>query len=94
MLNSELYFKKTIKTCFQFEPTNSEQQLIEDYQRLFSQELLCDFAINVNGKIIRAHKAVLAARSPVFNAMLTHQDTDEAKSVCFSLLKFINLIYI
>uniref|UniRef100_A0A1I7T4G9 BTB domain-containing protein n=1 Tax=Caenorhabditis tropicalis TaxID=1561998 RepID=A0A1I7T4G9_9PELO len=70
----------TTNEPIQFEPVNTEQQLIEDYQKLFSQELLTDFTINVNGRIIRTHKAVLAARSPVFNAMLTHHDTDEAKS--------------
>ncbi|CAI2316814.1 unnamed protein product [Caenorhabditis sp. 36 PRJEB53466] len=64
----------------QFEPVNTELQLIEDYQRLFLQEMLTDFEINVGGRVIKAHKAVLAARSPVFNAMLTHHDTDEAKS--------------
>ncbi|KAF1770626.1 hypothetical protein GCK72_002445 [Caenorhabditis remanei] len=70
----------TTNEPIQFEPVNTELQLVEDYQRLFSQELLTDFEININGKIIRAHKAVLAARSPVFNAMLTHQDTDESRS--------------
>ncbi|CAL2029195.1 unnamed protein product [Caenorhabditis brenneri] len=70
----------TTNEPIQFEPVNTEQQLIEDYQRLFLQELLTDFTINVNGRIIKAHKAVLAARSPVFYAMLTHHDTDEAKS--------------
>uniref|UniRef100_A0A8R1IP20 BTB domain-containing protein n=1 Tax=Caenorhabditis japonica TaxID=281687 RepID=A0A8R1IP20_CAEJA len=62
-----------------FEPVNTERQLSEDYKRLFLQELLCDFVINVGGREINAHKAVLSARSPVFNAMLTHCDTDESK---------------
>ncbi|CAO4361787.1 Protein CBR-MEL-26 [Caenorhabditis briggsae] len=70
----------TTNEPIQFEPINTEQQLVDDYQRLFCDELLTDFDINVNGRVIRAHKAVLAARSAVFNAMLTHQDTDEART--------------
>ncbi|CAD6186161.1 unnamed protein product [Caenorhabditis auriculariae] len=63
-----------------FDPINCEQQLVDDYQRLFREELLTDFTIEVGGKELRVHKAVLAARSPVFLAMLSHTDTNEAKT--------------
>ncbi|PIO63852.1 BTB/POZ domain protein [Teladorsagia circumcincta] len=60
--------------------SNCEQQLVEDYQRLFRDDLLTDFTIRVGGREIRAHRAILAARSPVFQAMLMHELTNETKS--------------
>ncbi|KAF8365316.1 mel-26, partial [Pristionchus pacificus] len=42
--------------------------------------IMTDFTIRVGDKEIRTHRAVLAARSPVFCAMLTHEDTNESKS--------------
>uniref|UniRef100_A0A1I7X095 BTB domain-containing protein n=1 Tax=Heterorhabditis bacteriophora TaxID=37862 RepID=A0A1I7X095_HETBA len=60
--------------------SNCEQQLVEDYQRLFRDDLLTDFTIRVCGREIKAHRAILAARSPVFQAMLMHEDTNETKS--------------
>lgn len=60
--------------------SNCEQQLVEDYQRLFRDDLLTDFTIRVGGREIKAHRAILAARSPVFQAMLMHELTNETKS--------------
>jgi hypothetical protein len=34
----------------------------------------------VDGKDIPCHKSILAARSPVFSAMLDHPDTHESKT--------------
>ncbi|KAK5980828.1 Protein maternal effect lethal 26 [Trichostrongylus colubriformis] len=59
--------------------SNYEQRLVEDYQRLFRDDLLKDFTIRVGGKEIRAHRAILAARSPVFQAMLMNELTSETK---------------
>ncbi|GMT00026.1 hypothetical protein PENTCL1PPCAC_22200, partial [Pristionchus entomophagus] len=58
---------------------HTEKQLADDYTKLFREEMLTDFSIRVGDKDIRTHRAVLAARSPVFCAMLTHTDTNEAK---------------
>ncbi|CAI5437713.1 unnamed protein product [Caenorhabditis angaria] len=63
-----------------FESTNCEQQLVEDYQRMFRDNMLTDFLIRVGNREIRTHKAILAARSPVFEAMLKHADTEESKT--------------
>ncbi|CAI4227314.1 unnamed protein product [Auanema sp. JU1783] len=60
--------------------SNCEQQLVEDYQRLFREDLLTDFTIRVGARDIRTHRAILAARSPVFGAMLMHEDTNETKT--------------
>uniref|UniRef100_A0A158QP50 BTB domain-containing protein n=1 Tax=Haemonchus placei TaxID=6290 RepID=A0A158QP50_HAEPC len=65
--------------------SNCEQQLVEDYQRLFRDDLLTDFTIRVGGREIRAHRAILAARSPVFQAMLMHELTNETKSVMLEI---------
>lgn len=63
---------------------NCEQQLVADYQKMFRDDVLTDFTIRIgaDGREIRCHKAILAARSPVFGAMLLHEDTAEAKTVC------------
>ncbi|KHJ90700.1 BTB/POZ domain protein [Oesophagostomum dentatum] len=70
--------------------SNCEQQLVEDYQRLFKDDLLTDFTIRVGGREIRAHRAILAARSPVFQAMLMHELTNETKS---GILEICDLDY-
>ncbi|KAL7077456.1 hypothetical protein ACQ4LE_003219 [Meloidogyne hapla] len=59
---------------------NCERQLGEDYLKLLSDMVLTDFTIKVQEKEIHVHKAILAARSPVFSAMLQHVDTSESKT--------------
>uniref|UniRef100_A0A0N5AB14 BTB domain-containing protein n=1 Tax=Syphacia muris TaxID=451379 RepID=A0A0N5AB14_9BILA len=55
--------------------------LREDYMKMLRDGVLTDFVIRVQGREIKAHRAILAARSPVFAAMLcTHEDTNEAKT--------------
>ncbi|VDN04761.1 unnamed protein product, partial [Thelazia callipaeda] len=60
--------------------SNSEQQLTEDYLKMLKDDVLTDFTIRVGEREIRVHRAILAARSPVFAAMLRHEDTNEAKT--------------
>uniref|UniRef100_A0A1I8A5X0 BTB domain-containing protein n=1 Tax=Steinernema glaseri TaxID=37863 RepID=A0A1I8A5X0_9BILA len=60
---------------------NFEKQLGEDYLKLLHDDVLTDFTIRVGDRDIHTHKAILAARSPVFSAMFTHTDTKEAKHV-------------
>lgn len=48
---------------------------------MLSENILTDFTIKIGEKEIKAHKAILAARSPVFAAMLDHEDTTESKTV-------------
>ncbi|KAL3998449.1 Protein maternal effect lethal 26 [Acanthocheilonema viteae] len=60
--------------------SNSEQQLTEDYLKMLKDNVLTDFTIKVSEREIRVHRAILAARSPVFAAMLRHEDTNEAKT--------------
>ncbi|KAI1722545.1 BTB/POZ domain-containing protein [Ditylenchus destructor] len=80
---------------------NYEKQLADDYLKLLKEDLLTDFTIKVNDKEIRVHKAILAARSPVFSAMLSHEATSESKTgilviqdVEFNVVKeMLNFIY-
>jgi len=53
-------------------------QLAEDMKKLASMEALADIAIVCDGDVeLKAHRAVLAARSPVFEAMFTHEMTEK-----------------
>lgn len=58
---------------------DSDGQLIQDYQKLLRDNLYSDFIIKVGAREIKVHRAILAARSSVFAAMLAH-DTEEAKN--------------
>ncbi|VDP25052.1 unnamed protein product [Soboliphyme baturini] len=56
-------------------------QLVVDYDALLRNQMFSDFLIEVAGKSISVHRNILAARSSVFAAMLTH-DTEESQKVC------------
>lgn len=46
---------------------------LSDYKKMFDNELFADFMVKCNdGEILKAHKVILAARSPVFYAMLNN----------------------
>ncbi|XP_065203512.1 speckle-type POZ protein B-like [Planococcus citri] len=49
-----------------------ECNLSDNFASLIKNQTLTDVVLSVNGKEYPAHKAVLAARSPVFCAMFTH----------------------
>ena len=49
----------------------SPAQLLLGLSQLQRQGFLCDAELQVEGRIFRAHKAVLAAASPYFSAMYT-----------------------
>lgn len=66
----------------------SDEQFFSDYQNLFESEVLCDLKLKMNdNEVLNVHKAVLAARSPVFLKMLTI-DMQEAKSSCVDIPDF------
>ncbi|XP_065207935.1 speckle-type POZ protein-like [Planococcus citri] len=52
--------------------TTSESNLPKSLGRLLRDQDLVDVTFSVNGKNFGAHKSILAARSPVFAAMFTH----------------------
>lgn len=45
-------------------------RLIADYKIMFDNQILSDFRETKDGKILKAHRAILIARSPMFYAML------------------------
>ena len=70
---------------------------------MLNHELACDveFAVGLNGDIVRAHKYMLVSRSPVFFAMFygslaVHQNTphiipDVTPDAFRSMLQLVNL---
>ncbi|UYV61388.1 SPOPL [Cordylochernes scorpioides] len=50
-----------------------ECRLSDDLGFLFESQKFSDVILNVNGREFYAHKAILAARSPVFSAMFEHE---------------------
>ncbi|KRZ02046.1 Protein maternal effect lethal 26 [Trichinella zimbabwensis] len=56
-----------------FSYTDSIKHFINDSEAMLKSHTFSDFEIEVGGRIIPAHRCILAARSTVFAAMLTHQ---------------------
>ncbi|XP_028624726.1 TD and POZ domain-containing protein 1-like [Grammomys surdaster] len=52
---------------------DSRHRLTDDLGELWENSLLTDCCLLVGGHEFRAHKAILAARSPVFRAMFEHE---------------------
>jgi speckle-type POZ protein len=50
-----------------------ECRLSEDFGQLFENQKFSDVTLAVAGREFQAHKAILAARSPVFAAMFEHE---------------------
>ncbi|XP_055925983.1 protein maternal effect lethal 26-like [Argiope bruennichi] len=61
--------------------TNIYASFKKDFQNFYQEEMLCDFTLKVGNENIQAHKAVLAARSPVFKAMLTSNMRENEKNL-------------
>lgn len=71
-------------------------ELSSDFQKMFDDQLFTDLEIKAkNGQILKAHRSVLAVRSPEFYAMLTDSKTSSLKALDFDsktlkeLLRFI-----
>ncbi|XP_058789648.1 speckle-type POZ protein B-like [Phymastichus coffea] len=58
-------------------PSICQMNLSRDFHKLFDNPHLSDVSIVAVGKEFRAHKAILATRSPVFAALFAH-DMEEA----------------
>lgn len=59
-----------------------ECSLMPDFQRMLKEELHTDCELIVADTVLRAHKAVLSVRSPVFNAMFDHNMKEANSSQC------------
>uniref|UniRef100_A0A0A9WJ35 Protein roadkill n=1 Tax=Lygus hesperus TaxID=30085 RepID=A0A0A9WJ35_LYGHE len=76
-----------------------ECRLPDDLGQLFEVQKFSDVTLSVNGREFQAHKAILAARSPVFAAMFEHEMeerklnrvaiTDVEQEVLKEMLRFI-----
>ena len=56
---------------------SNKDELVNDFQELFESKKMSDVVFRVQCHRFRAHKAILAARSPVFAAMFQHSTTRE-----------------
>ncbi|KAK3751856.1 hypothetical protein QZH41_009661, partial [Actinostola sp. cb2023] len=56
-----------------------ECKLSTDMEKLLNNGTFSDTVLVVDGREFYAHKAILAARSPVFNAMFEHEMTESRK---------------
>ncbi|XP_052036889.1 TD and POZ domain-containing protein 1-like [Apodemus sylvaticus] len=60
---------------------NTGQMLIDDLTKLWEKSLFTDCSLLVGDHEFRAHKAILAARSPVFRAMFEHEMQERLTNV-------------
>ena len=51
---------------------SSDNTALSSLARMLQEGILCDITINADDGSIRAHRAILAARSPVFRSMFSH----------------------
>ncbi|XP_065206797.1 speckle-type POZ protein-like [Planococcus citri] len=65
--------------CFTDSETDDVNPLTE-FEKLYTKEDYSDITIYVNGKPYPAHRTILAARSPVFAAMLKHNTKENQLS--------------
>ena len=61
-------------------PQGATPSLNLDLGRLFVDQRFSDFTIACGRRSFSCHRCVLSARSPVFAAMLEHDDTEEGRS--------------
>ena len=84
--------------CLIEEPETTQTRLVRDFAPLLDDKF-ADFVFKVENEKIAAHRAVLAARSPVFDAMFQHdmlenrtnetEITDVTPAAFRALLRFI-----
>lgn len=72
----------------------------EDLRDLLRSESLCDVAFKIGDCELKAHKCIIASRSPVFMAMMTHDTEENAsgivvmKDIDSNVFKeFLNFLY-
>jgi len=67
----ELETGKNEELPLQFNATGYSSELLQNLNRLFTDECLCDVGLMIHPeRQIRAHRCVLSAASPYFRAML------------------------
>lgn len=79
---------------------NTERNLLNDFAKLYEAKKFCDVILKLSdGKEIKAHKAILSARSAVFAAMFEHEMmenkensvtiSDMDSNVCEEMIRYI-----
>ncbi|KAM6129702.1 speckle-type POZ protein-like isoform 3-T3 [Pterocles gutturalis] len=70
-----------------------ECRLAEDLGNLWETTRFTDCSFYVGGQEFKAHKSVLAARSPVFNAMFEHEMEESKKEKHQTLKKWLTICW-
>jgi len=86
IIRAVITFKGKVRNISHNSPESEEEEEVTDTERVgldlfkcFERQEFCDFEISCGEKNILCHKAVLAARSPVFRAMLINQMEESSK---------------
>ncbi|GFT98063.1 protein maternal effect lethal 26, partial [Nephila pilipes] len=79
------------------EPEVVKTEIMKDFEKAFESRQFCDITLKLKGGSVRAHKFVLAARSPVFKTLLEDTScTGNASEIIINDLTksvLINLLY-
>lgn len=74
--------------------------LTQNFEKLFADKDSCDVILRVKEKVLKAHKTVLMARSPVFSSMFQHDMLEKQTSIVTisdcdpdSFQKFLEYLY-
>lgn len=82
--------------CANFKSSVIPKTLSEDIKEMFESEKFSDFTLVVNGKNLKVHKTILAARSPMFAAQMPGSNVDKMEITDLSyeaVLEFLRYIY-
>ena len=73
------------KNCTAFDNIKADEKsqhvLLNDYESLLNNQKLCDVTIVISDKKLHAHKAILAAHSPVFMNMFVNDTIENRESI-------------
>lgn len=78
-LELEIVFQDEYQTTFK--PSSYAKIIKQNYLELYESEAFTDARINCGESEFKVHKAILAARSPVFNAMLNTEMKESKNNV-------------
>lgn len=81
--------------CSNFKGSATTRTISEDIKELFESQKFSDFALVVSGRNIKVHKTILAARSPLFAAIMPEAKSKmEVADLSYeAVIEFLRYIY-